>query len=111
MRYTVAPELPGLLIKDQEPDDQPRAKESFPDTLSTEEATALALIGGISGPTAASVGIIGGSDGPTALLLGGNCRNNRFANSAMRFEPAERICWKAVFPFKEMGDISVDLLE
>ena len=108
MAYTLTPPLPGLMIRDSEESEPPRQK--IPLGLTAEEAAALALIGGSSGPSAASVAIIGGSDGPTALILGGSSQERKVACSALRFEAVEKVRWEAVFSVKQMEDLSITVL-
>lgn len=110
MCYTVTPDIPGLMIRDCAEGDPPRVKKQALDGITSEEAAALALIGGTDGPAAASIGIIGGSDGPTALILGHSTPKRHVACSALRFEPAEKVQWQTVFSIKQMEDITVEVL-
>lgn len=108
MAYSLTPELPGLMIRDCAQSEEPRRKAAG---LTAEEAAALGMIGGADGPVSTgAIGIIGGSDGPTALILGSASSKLRVACSALRFEAAENVRWKAVFSVKQMEDITVSLL-
>lgn len=111
MSYTVEPEISGLMIRDRADSDQPRPKKKELDGITTEEAAALALIGGADGPVSvAAIGVIGGADGPTALIMGHSKPKLHVACSALRFEPAEKVQWQPVFSIKQMEDITVEVL-
>ena len=111
MSYTVEPEIPGLMIRDRADSDQPRPKKKELDGITTEEAAALALIGGADGPVSvAAIGVIGGADGPTALIFGHTKPKLHAACSALRFESAEKVQWQPVFSIKLMEDITVEVL-
>lgn len=110
MCYTVTPPVSGLAVQDAAEGDSPRPRRAELGQLSSDEAAALALIGGADGPAASSVGVIGGSDGPTALILGHSTPKKSAACSALRFAPAETVRWQLRFSVKRMEDLSVKIL-
>ena len=61
---------------------------------------------------ALSIAVIGGADGPTSvfLLSNGSSRRPHSACSALTFEPAEEVEWKAAFREKPCEDFEIDLL-
>lgn len=97
MSYTVTPDLSDseFRITDCRQSDEPRRKRAAD---------------GISG--ACSIGIIGGASGPTAVFLSVKkpAEDLHAACSALRFEPAEEVEWKAVFHVKRCEDIELCLI-
>ena len=61
------------------------------------EASAIAFIGGMDGPTAICVGVEEGSQIQTAL-------------SSLHFEPAERVNWRPVFRVRELESVQVEVI-
>ena len=100
MTYTLEPELSGrnFQVRDCLQNEQPRRqpRNQF-ERQSSNEACAIA--------------IIGGADGPTAIFTSArqNSEQHR-ALSALRFEHADDIEWKIVFYEKMMEDIEVELI-
>ncbi len=97
--YTVSPEIEqrNFQIRDTAKADpvkqRPREQGFYP------EATG-----------AASIGIIGGADGPVAVFAAGMGGPMRTAVSAMRYQPQDRVDWKAVILAKPKQDVTVVLL-
>lgn len=108
MSFSVEPELPrdSFSVHDCGQGDSPRCKAN-----SMKESDALALIGGVDGPTAASaVGIIGGADGPIAIVLSADERSEAHAAcSSLYFKLPERIEWQMTFSHKTVEDIELAL--
>ena len=102
MTYTLAPDLPGnrFLVQDTKQSDRPRPHLK-PENVAGKREFA-----------ASSIAIIGGADGPTSvfLLSNGSSRRPHSACSALTFEPAEEVEWKAVFREKLCEDFGIDLL-
>ena len=61
------------------------------------EASAIAFIGGVDGPTALCVGVEEGSQTQTAL-------------SSLHFEPVEQVRWRPVFRFRELESVKVEVI-
>ncbi|MBQ2756798.1 MAG: hypothetical protein IJF27_09005 [Oscillospiraceae bacterium] len=98
MVYSVSPEIGDnvLMVEDAQPSDQPRCRKK-----------ALYL------PTATNstvIAIIGGADGPTAVTFGVERGKFHAACSGMRFEPAERVEWKASFLVNLRGQTEIKLI-
>ena len=61
------------------------------------EASAIAFIGGMDGPTALCVGVEEGSQSQIAM-------------SSLHFEPAERVQWRPVFRVRELESVKVEAI-
>lgn len=100
MTYILSPDLPGtrFLIQDTKSSDRPRPKPQKENASGNNAAAAISIIGGADGPTS------------VFLLSNGSSRRPHSACSALTFEPAEEVEWKAVFREKPCGDMKIDLL-
>ena len=61
------------------------------------EASAIAFIGGVDGPTALCVGVEEGSQSQIAL-------------SSLHFEPVAQVTWRPVFRFRELESVKVEVI-
>lgn len=104
LSYTLSPDLPEqeLSVRDCAPGDGPVLLKEAPDSRFLPKAQG-----------AASIGIIGGEDGPTAIFFTAKEREEEpkthTACSALRFEPAPYVEWRAAFRVKTLPDITVEL--
>lgn len=96
MQYTVDPPLPSdsIWLWDCDEGDRPRKKRT------NQEYGDLERSYGLMGPTAenaAAVAIIGGVDGPTAVCVSaGSSVERQLATSSLHFEPVDWVEWQVM---------------
>ncbi len=99
MTYQLEPELKGssFVVRDCAENDEPKRKPKQNHTSQNGFASAIAIIGGVDGPTA-------------VIMTQPNGINPKATLSALHFEPTSNIEWKMEFRAKMMDDIEITLV-
>ena len=98
LKYEISPEISerDFHIKDVRQNEQPKQKNIEKYAPQSSYGSAIAIIGGV--------------DGPTAVFVTGKAKDPHTAMSALTFEPQERITWECVFREKLYEDIEISLI-